>query len=162
MSKNTLTYEERNNIITRYLSGESPVSLGKEYNVPTKVINMVIDNPEVRLQIEKKSFELNRSREIARVDEIKQQMLDFISTSLTEAQNEDSKIKFLDKIKGMLDSLDRINRLNRGEVTDNTQHTEKNIKIDVADIISKLDSPEKKREFLRAQLIEPNNEEENN
>lgn len=160
MSKNTLTYEEKNSIITRYLAGENPTSLGKEFGVPTKIISSVLDNPEARLQIEKKSFELNRSREITRVDEIKQQMLEFISTSISEAQNEEGKIKFMDKIKGLLDSLDRMNRLNRGELTDNTQHTEKNIKIDVADIIKNLDSPEKKREFLRAQLIEPNNEEE--
>lgn len=160
MSTNTLTYEEKNSIITRYLAGESPTALGKSYNVPTKVINTVIDNPEVRLQIEKKSFELNRSREIARVDEIKKQLLDFISTSITEAQSEEGKIKFLDRVKGILDSLDRMNRLNRGEVTDNTSHTETKKIIDVSEVIKALDSPEKKREFLRAQLIEPNNEEE--
>ena len=160
MSKNTLTYEEKNSIITSYLAGDSPTSLGKKFGVPTKVINTIIDNPEARLQIEKKKFELSRSREINRVDEIKQQMLDFISTSLSEAKNEESKIKFLDKIKGMLDSLDRINRLNRGEVTDNTQHTERNVKVDVAEIIQSLDSPEKKREFLRAQIIESNDDDE--
>lgn len=161
MSKNTLTYEEKQNIITRYLSGDSATALAKEYKVPHGIIKTILDNPEARLIIEKKDFELSRAKESRRMDEIKDQMLTFISTAITEAMDGEKKIVFLDKIKGMIDSLDRIARLNRGELTDNTQHTEKKISIDVAAIVSELKTPEQKKEFLRKQLlVSTSNEEE--
>lgn len=153
MSKNTLNYEEKTQVITKYLNGDSFSNIAKEFDVTTKTIKEIVDNPEVRLQIEKKHLELSRARESKRIDEIKEQMMDFISASLTEAMDSDKKISFLDKVKGMLDSIDRIARLNRGDVTDNTSHTEKKVNIDVAEIIKNLDSPEKKKEFLRGQLI---------
>lgn len=153
MSKNTLNYEEKTQVITKYLNGDSFSNIAKEFDVTTKTIKEIVDNPEVRLQIEKKHLELSRARESKRIDEIKEQMMDFISASLTEAMDSDKKISFLDKVKGMLDSIDRIARLNRGDVTDNTTHTEKKVNIDVAEIIKNLDSPEKKKEFLRGQLI---------
>lgn len=152
MSKNTLTYEERNAVITRYLGGENATSIAKSFSVPHGTIKKILDNPEARLQIEKQTFEVSRAKESRRMDEIKGQMLDFISASITEAMAEEKKIVFLDKVKGLLDSMDRIARLNRGELTDNTQHTEKKVNIDVAEIISQLDSPEKKKDFLRKQL----------
>jgi len=160
MSKNTLTYEEKQQIITRYLGGESATALGKEYKVPHKVIKVVLDNPEARLVIEKRDFELSRAKESRRMDEIKDQMLTFISSAITEAMDGEKKIIFLDKIKGMIDSLDRIARLNRGEITDNTAHTEKKITIDVAEIVKNLDTPEKKKEFLRNQLLVSSQNEE--
>lgn len=153
MSKNTLNYEEKTQVITKYLNGDSFSNIAKEFDVTTKTIKEIVDNPEVRLQIEKKHLELSRARESKRIDEIKEQMMEFISASLTEAMDSDKKISFLDKVKGMLDSIDRIARLNRGDVTDNTSHTEKKVNIDVAEIIKNLDSPEKKKEFLRGQLI---------
>ncbi len=153
MSKNTLNYEEKTQVITKYLNGDSFSNIAKEFDVTTKTIKEIVDNPEVRLQIEKKHLELSRAKESKRIDEIKEQMMDFISASLTEAMDSDKKISFLDKVKGMLDSIDRIARLNRGDVTDNTSHTEKKVNIDVAEIIKNLDSPEKKKEFLRGQLI---------
>ena len=160
MSKNTLTYEEKQSVITKFLSGASITDLCKEFSVNRPTIKSVIDNPEARLQIEKRDFTLSRARESRRMDEIKEQMLGFISASITEAMNEDRKIVFLDKVKGMIDSLDRIARLNRGEVTDNTAHTEKKISIDVAALVAELKTPEQKKEFLRKQLLPTNEKEE--
>lgn len=153
MSKNTLTYQEKIDITTKYLNGESFANLGREYDVPTAVIKKVIDNPEARLQIEKQNFVLSRAKESKKIDELKDEIITFISTAVQEAKDEEKKIAFFDKIKGVLDSIDRISRLNRGEITDNTAHTEKQVKVDVSEIIKALDSPEKKKEFLRSQLV---------
>ena len=156
MSKNTLTYEEKNKIISKYLANGKDstfVALSKEYNVTTNTIKDEIDNPEVRLQIEKRNLTLSRAKDATRMDEIKGQMLEFISSSLEEGMDEPRKIVLLDKVKGMLDSLDRISRLNRGDITDNTQHTERKVNIDVAAIIGELNTPEKKKDFLRSQQL---------
>lgn len=153
MSKNTLTYEERQKVINDYLSGKSFAELSRELSVPTNTIKDIVDSPELRTEVEKHNFELSRAKESRRMDEIKNQMLDFISASIEEAMTNEKKIAFLDKVKGMMDTLDRIARLNRGEVTDSTTHTEKKVTFDVAKVIHELDTPEKKKEFLRNQLL---------
>jgi hypothetical protein len=53
----------------------------------------------------------------------------------------------------MITDLDKISRLNRGDATQDTHVTETQVKVDIAKIVKSLDSPEKKKDFLRSQLI---------
>lgn len=162
MSKNTLTLEEQSNVIISYLKGASPLDLGKEYNVTTNTIKDVVENRELRTVVEKKHVELTQAKEARRIDDIKDQILTFISQSLQEAtESEDRKILFLDKVSKMITDLDRISRLNREQVTSNDVVTNKNVKIDVAAIISQLKTPDDKRAFLRQQLVVENIEDSN-
>lgn len=153
MSKNTLTLPEQKNVITKYLNGAKPSKLATEYDVTTKTIKDVVSNKDLRTDVERKHIELTASRESRKIDNIKDQMLKFISTAITEAMDEDKKIVFMDKISKMISDLDRISRLNREQNTSNDTLTTKNVKIDVANIISQLQTPDQKRAFLRQQLV---------
>lgn len=153
MSKNTLTLPEQKNVISKYLNGASALSLSTEYGVTTKTIKDVVSNKEIRTDVEKKHIELTASRESRRIDDIKDQMLTFISSALTEAMDEEKKIVFMDKVSKMISDLDRISRLNREQNTSNDTLTTKNVKIDVANIIKELQTPDQKRAFLRQQLV---------
>lgn len=153
MSKNTLTLPEQKNVITKYLNGAKPSTLATEYDVTTKAIKDVVSNKDLRTDVEKKHIELTASRESRKIDDIKDQMLQFISTAITEAMDEDKKIVFMDKVSKMISDLDRISRLNREQNTSNDTLTTKNVKIDVANIIKELQTPDQKRAFLRQQLV---------
>ncbi|NTU69228.1 hypothetical protein HGB13_00140 [bacterium] len=160
MSKNTLTLEQQNNIIAAYLKGESKTSLAKEYSVNGRAIRDCVENRELRTVVEKKHIELTAAREARRIDDIKDQILTFISQSLTEASaSEERKILFMDKVSKMISDLDRISRLNREQATSDDRLTTKTVKVDVAEVIKALDTPEKKKDFLRAQLITNNDNE---
>jgi len=135
------------------LAGASYKSLSEEFNLPTKTVKQIIDNPEARLLIEKQQLTVSKAKESRRIDEIKSDILEFITASLREAMDGEKKIVFIDKVSKLLDTLDRIARLNRGEVTDNTAHTEKRVEVDVAKVIAELKTPEQKKEYLRQQLI---------
>jgi hypothetical protein len=135
------------------LAGASYKSLSEEFNLPTKTVKQIIDNPEARLLIEKQQLTVSKAKESRRIDEIKSDILEFITASLKEAMDGEKKIVFIDKVSKLLDTLDRIARLNRGEVTDNTAHTEKRVEVDVAKVIAELKTPEQKKEYLRQQLI---------
>lgn len=151
MSKNTLTLTEKNSIIQGYLEGKEPRDLAKEYDVPTKTIVDVVDNPVTRTTIEKEHLLLTRAKESRRIDEIKDEMLSFIRTSISEAMEEPKKIIFMDKISKMISDLDKISRLNRGDATSDQRVTETQVKVDVAKIVQSLKTTDEKREFLRKQ-----------
>ena len=149
----SLTFQQKSDLIAKYLAGASYKSLSEEFNLPTKTVKQIIDNPEARLLIEKQQLTVSKAKESRRIDEIKSDILEFITASLKEAMDGEKKIVFIDKVSKLLDTLDRIARLNRGEVTDNTAHTEKRVEVDVAKVIAELKTPEQKKEYLRKQLI---------
>ena len=149
----SLTFQQKSDLIAKYLAGASYKSLSEEFNLPTKTVKQIIDNPEARLLIEKQQLTVSKAKESRRIDEIKSDILEFITASLREAMDGEKKIVFIDKVSKLLDTLDRIARLNRGEVTDNTAHTEKRVEVDVAKVIAELKTPEQKKEYLRQQLI---------
>lgn len=153
MSKNTLTLPQQKNVIAKYLNGAKPSALATEYDVTTKTIKDVISNRDLRTEVDKRHIELTAAKESRRIDDIKDQMLTFISSALTEAMDEEKKIVFMDKVSKMISDLDRISRLNREQNTSNDTLTTKNVKIDVANIISQLQTPDQKRAFLRQQLV---------
>lgn len=153
MSKNTLTLPEQKNVIAKYLNGLPATKLAEEYDVTTKTIKDVVSNKDLRTEVEKKHIELTASRESRKIDDIKDQMLKFISTAITEAMDEDKKIVFMDKVSKMISDLDRISRLNREQNTSNDTLKTTNIKVDVANIIKELQTPDQKRAFLRNQLV---------
>jgi hypothetical protein len=140
-------------IIERYLRGESPQELAREFDVHTRTITALVNNnPVTRSTIEKKTMEVGIARETARIQEIKDKMLTYIDQTVEEGLTKENKGAFIDTILTALTQLDKIGRLNRDKPTNIDETTDKKIIIDAAKIMKELDTPEKQRAFLLDQI----------
>lgn len=158
----SLSYNEKQQILTEYLNGKDEKELAKQFKTTKSAIIKITTDRDFRTTLEKKHFELVRAKESRKIDELKNQIMDFIKLSLDEAMDsEESKIKFLDKLSKLITDLDKISRLNRGEVTDSTSTVTKHVEVDVAKVLKELDTPEKKKAFLLQQISYGDTDNEN-
>ena len=158
----SLSYNEKQQILTEYLNGKDEKELAKQFKTTKAAIIKITTDRDFRTTLEKKHFELVRAKESRKIDELKNQIMDFIKLSLDEAMDsEESKIKFLDKLSKLITDLDKISRLNRGEVTDSTSTVTKHVEVDVAKVLKELDTPEKKKAFLLQQISYGDTDNEN-
>lgn len=160
MSKNTLNLEEQTEAIVLYLKGSDPKSIAEQFNVDTKAIKEVVENKELRTNVEKQHIELTAAKEARKIDEVKESIINLMKSAADEAMDLPNKMLFMDKASKMISDLDRISRLNREQNTSNDMVVNKNVKVDVAAIIKELQTPDQKRAFLRNQLVINANEED--
>ncbi len=145
-------YQNQSEIIKMYLDGTPISHIAKKFKTSSPTINKVIANPDLRMEVEKKFFALDKSRENRKISETKDKIVNFINSAIEEAETKEGKIAFLSEIKSIIGELDRISRLNSGEVTERTENTNKNIEYDVAKLMDNLKTEEDKKRFLQSQL----------
>lgn len=137
----------------RYLAGQPKTRIAKELSISTTSVDKAINDENYgKLNVPVNAQDLYREIQIenSKITEIKKQMLEFVEEALDEAMKQNNKFLFIDKFKGMLDSLDRITRLNNESPTDISRN--ETIKVDVAQIMNQLKTPEDKKAYLRAQI----------
>lgn len=148
-----LTVTEQKQVIIDWLNGEDKKEIAKRHGVTTRMVTSIVNtNHETRLELEKQYFAVPTFRENRRIAEIKDKMLTFLEDSLEEGIEKENKHLFIDKFKGMLDSIDRIQRLNNDQPTENTKQT--NVNYNIAEIAKTLKTPEQKKHFLLEKLKE--------
>jgi len=160
--KISVDLETRKKIIFEWLNGASPKDIGNKYNLSTRAINSIIDNNEAtRLEIEKRYLATVAAREILRISETKDRLITYINDALTKAMEDEfdltpeKRIKFLNNIASMFDRLDNSSRLNANKPTSLSEH--RDIKVDFAEILKQINTPEDKKAFLQKQISMNNN-----
>ena len=160
--KISVDLETRKKIIFEWLNGASPKDIGDKYNLSTRAINSIIDNNEAtRLEIEKRYLATVAARENVRISETKDRLITYINDALTKAMEDEfdltpeKRIKFLNNIASMFDRLDNASRLNANKPTSLSEH--RDIKVDFAEILKQINTPEDKKAFLQKQISMNNN-----
>jgi len=160
--KISVDLETRKKIIFEWLNGASPKDIGNKYNLSTRAINSIIDNNEAtRLEIEKRYLATVAARENVRISETKDRLITYINDALTKAMEDEfdltpeKRIKFLNNIASMFDRLDNASRLNANKPTSLSEH--RDIKVDFAEILKQINTPEDKKAFLQKQISMNNN-----
>jgi len=149
-----IQYQDQKEIVKLYLMGENKTALAKRFATTYQSVKKVIEDPELRLEIEKRYLALQRSKENRVITEIKGDAFEYIRNAISEASGKEGKIAFIKEITASLSTLDNIGRLNAGEATVRTENTNKNY--DVAKILNELKSPEEKMTYLRNQVSQVN------
>lgn len=148
----SVNYQDQTEIIKMYLGGHTKADIAKKFNTTHKTVTDVIESPELRMEVEKKFFALDKARENRQISEVKNDIIEYIRKAISEQMNEPSKLAFMKEITAAINELDRISRLNSGEVTDRTENTTKNINYDVAKLMEELKTPEEKKRWLQSQI----------
>lgn len=146
----------RREIIRRWLQGNDPKEIGKDYGLSTRTVNLIIENNEkTRLDIEKRYFSVIASRENFKVAQVKDNIIDFVKDTLVDVHegvvSPEIRLKFMGSVAGMLDKLDNISRLNQDKATSIAKTTNTNINIDVAEAMKQFKTPTEKLAFLQSQ-----------
>ena len=115
-----LSFSEQRSLIGDYLKGDlTNDQLAEKYKVSTLSVSKYIASPIVpRTDLEKGIMAIAIGRETQKIIEIKDNMLNFFSKVLNEANSDDSLQKWIPDIRGILLDLDKIQRLNTAQPTD--------------------------------------------
>ncbi len=148
----SIRYKDQGEIIKMYLDGQSINHISKTFDSSPTTIKSIIEKPELRMEVEKKFFALDKARENRKISDSKDKIINFINAAIDEASTKEGKMAFLKEVSSVIGELDRISRLNSGEVTERTEQTTKNIDYDVAKLMQNLKTDEDKKRFLQSQL----------
>lgn len=149
----------RKEIIADWLSGLDKRSIAEKYNIPTRSVTAIVDNnADIRLDVEKRFHTTIAARENVRLADTKDKLLSYINKTLDDVMdtakedgtmNDEKKIKFLNNIAMIWDRLSSTLRLNQEKPT--TISENRTLKVDIAEVMSQLPTPEDKLAFLRNQ-----------
>ena len=139
-------------LIKDYLDGGLSINaLSKKYEVSAKSVKgYVAGLPTTRVEIEKEYFNDRIDFENKRITEIKAKYfnnIEVIMDSFTKLGPKD-QIKAIDALNNAIEKLDKQFRLNNEMSTENISKQETVKKIDYAEILKELKTPEQKRAFL--------------
>jgi len=148
----TASYQNQIEVIKMYLEGESKNAISKKFNISPKVVTDIIEQPEMRLEVEKKFFALDKAKENRKISEVKDDIINYIQKAVQEQSKEPGKLAYMKEITAAISELDRISRLNSGEVTERTESTTKNINYDIGKLMENLKTPEEKKRWLQGQI----------
>lgn len=157
-----LTFEQVKDIRRHYLAGMRISDIARKFSVaPSTVTKYINDEGLGKLAVPKEYRAVYKESKVPLdvLNDAKVRAIDFIQSAIDEAYEKPNKILFIDKVTSALNTIDRIHRLDRGEVTDRTETIDK--KIDYAEIIKELKTPEDKLRFLKKQLIKKKNDDKN-
>lgn len=136
----------------RYLAGQTKAAIAREVGISPASVTKCINDEEygvLSVPVEARDLYAEMKVENEKIMDIKTKMMEFVEKSLDEAMEANNKHLFIDKFKGMLDSLDRIIRLNSEKPTSISE--ERTVKVDVAEVMKQLKTPAEQRSFLREQ-----------
>lgn len=153
-SGSALTLSEKKEILERYLLGESKESISESYEISPIFIEMIAQGmPVTRTQIEKNKFTLPVARENARIALIKDKLITLVDKAIDEGMTAKNKTQFINKFRGLWESLDKTQRLNEEKPTDISLN--RNVNFDVHKVMKELQTPEQRRQFLLDQVAQP-------
>lgn len=150
--KNILPSKQVDELVKDYVQGMSIEEIKSKYGIHQAAINSYLaqkKNLQRKYEIEPI---LHEAREVQRITEIKDQILDYINLSMQEALSKEKKLNYVDKITELLEKLDRIVRLTQQKATEIVKSEETSAHFDVAKIMKELKTSEDKKGFLLKQL----------
>lgn len=156
LNVNNLTLEEKTQIITDYLRGKDKKNISKKFGVDPRTITAVISDDNLRTETERRHIELTQSRESRKIDDVKNEILQYVLDTMKEVNSSpdimstSKKIGFFDKISKMVSDVDKISRLNREQSTSND--TQRRVVFDVAGVVKNLKTNDDKKNFLKSQI----------
>lgn len=154
---NTLPFKTQKKIISLFLWGEDKKEIAKKYNITPKLVTSIVTaNTTTRTEIEKANQSLNIVRENAKIQDLKLKSLDLLNSAIEESYDKDDKQKFIQNFTAWFSTMDKTFRLNNDMATENKNNTNTNIKVDVAEILKTLKTPEQKKAFLLNQITDTN------
>lgn len=149
-----LTFTDIKELTTSYLSGESKASLAKRFNISPQTIESYIDlSPKTRTDIEKKVLAQRIIKENDELYVIKKRLRTAVEETLEEFSNSNEKLKYIDKLEGIIEKYDRHFRLNNDLATENIATKETKRTFDLAKTLEAIKTPEDQKRFLRSQLL---------
>lgn len=155
MNKKVKTIEGRKNIIIDWLDGKELKAICKDHNITRKALNDLLESDtgkEIRTATEAKYQSLAIARENRMAEEIKNDIHEYIRKAIKQYADEPDAIRYADKLSVIYNSISNNARLNRGEATERGESINKNINIDIAQLMNELKTPEEKKDFLLKQL----------
>jgi len=147
-------FEEKTKIIQEYLIGDPrdkklKKRLAEKYKITTREVTSIVNaSPNTNTDIEKKLFEIPLAIEQEKIHQLKMKMLEFFLEAVNDGMKEKKKHLYQEGFLKVLEKIDTMQRLNEGKATEITKHEDQQTKIDVAEILKELDTPEKKKSFL--------------
>lgn len=153
-----ISLNRKTEIIKLYLEGLTAKEIGKKFGICLRSVNLILsENPNFRLDIEKKLYAVHMARENRRIMDIKDNALKIMSNSLEKILDKDSEEMGRDDIyiaNTILNNVDRMYRLNNETPTEINENRDKII--NYSEVIKNLKTPEEKKEFLFKQLENKN------
>jgi hypothetical protein len=149
----TLKLEERVQIRTDYLSGYSTSELVDKYKRSRDLVLKILnDDDAIARRLTEEGILQKMSKETDKIMDIKNEATDTLRLALISAKETEEPHLFIDKIAKAIETLDRVQRLNQSRPTDITENRTTITNFDVAALTAQLDTPEKKKEYLKKQL----------
>jgi len=146
--------KESKQLIAEYLSG-SPEDknlkkkLAKKYKISSKMVTSIVNGfPQTNTEIEKTMFEIPLAIEQKRIFDLKCALFNFFELAILDGSKEKKRHHTAAFLLPIMVEIDKIQRLNNNTATSITEEHSKNTKINIADILKELNTPEEKKAFL--------------
>jgi hypothetical protein len=148
-----LTLDEAVDIRTDYLSNLSIAQISEKYKISRdKVLKVLNSEDETAKRLAEENIQLKFNKQTEAIQQLTEQGLQFLKDAITHASNSEQPHLFLDKVSSAIEKMDRIARLNLNRATEIKDTRSTITRLDVAETIKALDTPEKRADFLRNQL----------
>jgi len=149
-----MNLKESKKLIAEYLMGDPSdkklkKNLAKKYKISTrKVTSIVTGSPQTNTEIEKTMFEIPLAIEQKKIFDLKMALLDYFKNATDDANKEKKRYIHAPSMLPIVGEADKLQRLNSGTATSIVEDRTNNTKIDVAEILKELKTPDEKKAFL--------------
>jgi len=148
-----LTLDQAVDIRTDYLSNLSIAQIMDKYKLSRdKITKVIASEDETAKRLAEENIQIKFNKQTTAIQEFSDKALKFLDSALDSATSSGEPHLFLDKVSTAIEKMDRIARLNLNRATEIKDTRQTITRLDVAETIKALDTPEKKQEFLRNQL----------
>jgi len=149
-----LTLDQTVDIRTDYLSHGSIPQIMDKFKISRDKVNKVLSaEDETSRRLAEANIQIKFNKQTEAIQTFNAEALTYLRDAVQSAANSDQPHLFLDKVSAAMERMDRISRLNLNRATEIKQTNSTVTRIDVAETIKALDTPEKKQDFLRNQLV---------
>jgi len=148
-----LSLEKTVDVRTDYLShGSIPEIMDKFKISRDKVTKILASEDETSKRLAEANIQVIMSKQTEKMMTVTDEVLSFINEAVAAARNSDQPHLFIDKVASAWEKMDRVARLNMNRATTISETRSTHVRLDVAEVMKGLDTPDKRKDFLRDQL----------
>jgi len=143
-------------MVRDYIGGATTAELAKTYNLPHQTVSAELRTYSNRLHELGIDNTITIARESARITDLIDKTITLATNTIDDKLNNKLPVKIQDmnNLTNLLKEIKKIHLLNEEKATEIVKTNKVEVKLDVAQVLKELNTPEEQKAFLRNQVTQ--------
>jgi len=153
---NEIQVSKIQDMVREYIGGSTTTELAKKYQIPHQTVTAHLRTYSNRLHELGIDNTLTIARESSRITDLIDKTITLVGNSIDDKLDNDKivQVKDLNNLTTLLKEIKKIALLNEEKATDIIKTNKVEVKLDVAEVLKELKTPEEQKAFLRNQITQ--------